>query len=150
MRAVCLEQSTGLSRSRGCPGCIVSEPADTRTQSGRPPGEFPRSEPLRCRESEAGLRGSFFSDDMGTKGPTIGAYTRVGTGSKVIGSITVGERAVIGAGAVVINDVPEAATVVGVPAKVVRQGPTAAELPAALERLERMRAMAAATDENSA
>jgi serine O-acetyltransferase len=94
--------------------------------------------------SGIGLRGSFFSDDMGTRGPTIGAYTRVGTGSKVIGAITVGERAVIGAGAVVISDVPEAATVVGVPAKVVRQGPTAAELPAALERLEQLRAMAAA------
>jgi serine O-acetyltransferase len=93
--------------------------------------------------SGIGLRGSFFSDDMGTKGPTIGAYTRVGTGSKVIGAITIGERAVIGAGAVVIRDVPEAATVVGVPAKIVRQGPTAAELPAALERLERLRAMAA-------
>ena len=28
-----------------------------------------------------GLRGSFFSNDMGTRGPTIGAYTRVGTGA---------------------------------------------------------------------
>lgn len=85
-----------------------------------------------------GLRGSFFSDEMGTRGPTIGAYTRVGTGSKVLGSVTVGERAVIGAGAVVINDVPEAATVVGVPAKVVRQGPVGDELPAAIERMQRM------------
>jgi serine O-acetyltransferase len=85
-----------------------------------------------------GLRGSFFSDDMGTRGPTIGAYTRVGTGSKVLGAVTVGERAVIGAGAVVINDVPEAATVVGVPARVVRQGPVGDELPAALERMAAM------------
>jgi serine O-acetyltransferase len=89
--------------------------------------------------SGIGLRGSFFSRDMGTKGPTIGAYTRVGTGSKVLGNITVGERAVIGAGAVVIRDVPEAATVVGVPARVVRQGPVGDELPAALERLEELR-----------
>ena len=29
-----------------------------------------------------GLRGSFFSDDMGTRGPTIGAYTRIGTGAR--------------------------------------------------------------------
>jgi serine O-acetyltransferase len=85
-----------------------------------------------------GLRGSFFSDDMGTRGPTVGAYTRVGTGSKLLGAITVGERAVIGAGAVVIEDVPEAATVVGVPAKVVRQGPVGDELPAALERMKQM------------
>jgi serine O-acetyltransferase len=85
-----------------------------------------------------GLRGSFFSRDMGTRGPTIGAYTRVGTGAKVLGAITVGERAVIGAGAVVLDDVPEAATVVGVPARVVRQGPVGDELPAALERMQRM------------
>jgi serine O-acetyltransferase len=85
-----------------------------------------------------GLRGSFFGNDMGTRGPTIGAYTRVGTGSKVLGAVNVGERAVIGAGAVVIHDVPEAATVVGVPARVVRQGPVGDELPAALERMRRM------------
>jgi serine O-acetyltransferase len=93
--------------------------------------------------SGIGLRGSFFSNDMGTKGPTIGAYTRVGTGAKVLGNVTVGERAVIGAGAVVIRDVPEAATVVGVPARVVRQGPVGDELPAALERLEALRRTAA-------
>jgi serine O-acetyltransferase len=88
--------------------------------------------------SGIGLRGSFFSDDMGTRGPTIGAYTRVGTGSKILGAVRIGERAVIGASAVVINDVPEAATVVGVPARVVRQGPVGDELPAALERMANM------------
>ena len=74
----------------------------------------------------------------------MGAYTRVGTGSKLLGAITIGERAVIGAGAVVIADVPEAATVVGVPAKVVRQGPVGDELPAALERMKAMMDAAAA------
>ena len=88
-----------------------------------------------------GLRGSFFSDDMGTRGPVIGAYARVGTGAKVLGAITVGDRAVIGAGAVVLDDVPEAATVVGVPARVVRQGPVGDELAPALERLEALRRM---------
>ena len=91
-----------------------------------------------------GLRGSFFGDSMGTKGPTVGAYARVGTGSKLLGAITVGERAVIGAGAIVIEDVPEAATVVGVPAKVVRQGPVGEELVAALARLEELRQLASA------
>jgi serine O-acetyltransferase len=94
--------------------------------------------------SGIGLRGSFFSNDMGTRGPTVGAYTRVGTGSKILGNVTIGERAVIGAGAVVIRDVPEAATVVGVPARVVRQGPVGDELPDALERLAKLRAMAPA------
>jgi len=93
-----------------------------------------------------GLRGSFFSEDMGTRGPTIGAYTRVGTGAKVLGAVTVGERAVIGAGAVVIEDVPEAATVVGVPARVVRQGPVGDELAAALDRLEELRGRQGTTD----
>jgi serine O-acetyltransferase len=88
-----------------------------------------------------GLRGGFFSDTMGTRGPTIGAYTRVGTGAKVLGSVTVGERSVIGANAVVLNDVPEAATVVGVPARVVRQGPVGDELPAALERMAKLMEM---------
>jgi len=92
--------------------------------------------------SGIGLRGSFFSGQMSTKGPTIGAYARIGTGAKVLGAISVGERAVVGAGAVVLEDVPEAATVVGVPARIVRQGPVGDELPAALERLARMREMA--------
>jgi serine acetyltransferase len=60
----------------------------------------------------------------------------------LLGAITIGERAVIGAGAIVIEDVPEAATVVGVPAKVVRQGPVGDELPAALERMQRLMEMA--------
>jgi serine O-acetyltransferase len=89
-----------------------------------------------------GLRGSFFSDDMGTNGPTIGAYTRVGTGAKVLGNISVGQRAVIGAGAVVLTDVPEAATVVGVPARIVRRGPVGPELVSALERLQALRRLA--------
>ncbi len=86
-----------------------------------------------------GLRGSFFSDQMSTRGPDIGPYARIGTGAKVLGAITVGARAVVGAGAVVLDDVPEAATVVGIPARVVRQGPVGDELPAALERLEKLR-----------
>ncbi|HYM14380.1 MAG TPA: hypothetical protein VEZ14_02345 [Dehalococcoidia bacterium] len=89
-----------------------------------------------------GLRGGFFSGQMGTKGPTIGAHARIGTGAKVLGAISVGDRAIIGAGAVVLEDVPEAATAVGVPARVVRQGPVGDELPAALARLEALREMA--------
>ena len=61
---------------------------------------------------------------------------------KVLGNVTVGERAVIGAGAVVLANVPEAATVVGMPARVVRQGPVGDELGPALERLEALRRLA--------
>jgi len=52
-------------------------------------------------------------------GPTIEPNVRLGTGAKVLGRITIGGRANVGANAVVTQDVPEGATVVGVPARVV-------------------------------
>ncbi|MEM7498891.1 MAG: hypothetical protein AAF371_12975 [Pseudomonadota bacterium] len=54
-------------------------------------------------------------------GPTIGKRVKIGTGAKILGPVTVGDGARIGANAVVIEDVPAGATVVGVPARVVRQ-----------------------------
>ena len=57
-----------------------------------------------------GLRGSL-------KGPTIGPGVNIGTGAKVLGPIRVGAGARIGANAVVLDDVPEGATVVGSPAR---------------------------------
>lgn len=53
-------------------------------------------------------------------GPRIGDDVFIGTGAKILGGIRVGDRARIGANAVVLEDVPEGATVVGVPAKPVR------------------------------
>jgi acetyltransferase EpsM len=52
----------------------------------------------------------------------IGARTYVGAGAVVIDRITVGEEAVVGAGAVVTKDVPPNTQVVGVPARVVKEG----------------------------
>ncbi len=54
-------------------------------------------------------------------GPRIGDDVFIGTGAKVLGAITVGDRAKIGANAVVLSDVPAGATVVGIPAKVVER-----------------------------
>ena len=51
------------------------------------------------------------------RGPSIGQDVHVGTGAKVIGPIQIGAGARIGANAVVVNDVPEGATVVGIPAR---------------------------------
>jgi UDP-perosamine 4-acetyltransferase len=51
---------------------------------------------------------------------TVEAEAFVGMGARVIQCLTVGRRAIIGAGAVVLVDVPEYATVVGVPARVVK------------------------------
>lgn len=45
--------------------------------------------------------------------------TTIGSGAVIMGGVTIGEKAVIGAGAVVTKDVPNGATVVGVPAKVI-------------------------------
>jgi serine O-acetyltransferase len=53
------------------------------------------------------------------RGPTIRRDVRIGTGAKVLGPITVHREARIGANAVVVEDVPAGATVVGVPARVV-------------------------------
>lgn len=54
--------------------------------------------------------------------PIIGHNVYIGTGAVLMGAINVGDRARIGANAVVIDDVPEDATVVGVPARVVKIG----------------------------
>lgn len=52
--------------------------------------------------------------------PTIGDNVLIGTGAKLLGNITVGSNANIGANAVILHDVPEGATVVGVPGKIVK------------------------------
>ncbi len=51
--------------------------------------------------------------------PTLGGDVTVGAGAQVIGAVTVGRGAKIGAGSVVVGNVPEYATVVGVPGHVV-------------------------------
>jgi serine O-acetyltransferase len=53
--------------------------------------------------------------------PVIGNDVFIGAGAKIIGPVTVGDGARIGANAVVVHDVPAYATVVGIPARVVRQ-----------------------------
>lgn len=55
------------------------------------------------------------SGDYG--GPTIQNGAHLGSGSKVIGPVTVGRKAVVGANAVVTRDVPDGVTVVGQPAR---------------------------------
>ena len=58
--------------------------------------------------------------DKGKRHPTVGNNVLIGAGAKVLGPIKIGDNARIAAGAVVIEDVPENATAVGVPAKIVR------------------------------
>ena len=59
--------------------------------------------------------------EKGKRHPTVGNNVIIATGAKVLGSITIGDNAKIGAGAVVIKPVPPNSTVVGVPGRVVVQ-----------------------------
>lgn len=53
--------------------------------------------------------------------PTLGDDVFVGAGAKILGPIRIGSHVTIGANAVVVKDVPDGATVVGVPARVIAQ-----------------------------
>jgi serine O-acetyltransferase len=57
--------------------------------------------------------------EKGKRHPTIRDNALVATGAKVLGSIIVGENSKVGAGSVVLKDVPPNSTVVGIPGKVV-------------------------------
>ncbi|QED45923.1 serine O-acetyltransferase [Cytobacillus dafuensis] len=56
--------------------------------------------------------------EKGKRHPTIKDNALIATGAKVLGSITIGENSKIGAGSVVLHEVPPNATVVGIPGKV--------------------------------
>jgi len=65
------------------------------------------------------------ADEM--KGPTIGGHAVIGSGARVIGPVCVGVQARVGANAVVLTDVSDHTTVVGIPARPTRT--SAAVLP---------------------
>jgi serine O-acetyltransferase len=59
--------------------------------------------------------------ETGKRHPTLGNNVLVGVGASILGSITIGDNALIGANSVVLKEVAPNSTVVGVPAKVVRE-----------------------------
>ena len=59
--------------------------------------------------------------EKGKRHPTIKDNVMISAGAKVIGSFTVGENAKIGAGSVVVDEVPPNSTVVGIPGRVVKR-----------------------------
>ncbi|MCR4611242.1 MAG: serine O-acetyltransferase [Lachnospiraceae bacterium] len=59
--------------------------------------------------------------ECGKRHPTIGDNVMISVGAKVLGSFTVGDNSKIGAGSVVIEEVPPNCTVVGVPGRIVKQ-----------------------------
>lgn len=58
--------------------------------------------------------------DSGKRHPTLGNNIMVGAGAKILGPFTVGDNARIAANSVVLREVPENATVVGVPGRIVK------------------------------
>lgn len=84
----------------------------------------------------------------GKRHPTLGQNVVVGAGAKVLGNINLGDHVRVGAGSVVLRDVPEDCTVVGVPGRIVRTGygcplehgklpdPEATTIRSLLERIE--------------
>lgn len=65
--------------------------------------------------------------DIGKRHPTIGDRVIISTGAKVLGPFTVGHDSKIGAGSVVLEEVPPHCTVVGIPGHIVRRNDHAAE-----------------------
>lgn len=59
--------------------------------------------------------------EHGKRHPTIGNNVMISAGAKVLGSFTVGDNSKIGAGSVVLHEVPPNSTVVGVPGRVVKR-----------------------------
>lgn len=63
--------------------------------------------------------------ETGKRHPTLGKNVVVGAGAKVLGSIQIGDNVRIGAASVVLRDVPENCTVVGVPGRIIHHPSTA-------------------------
>ena len=59
--------------------------------------------------------------DRGDRHPKIQSGVLLGAGAKVLGNVTIGEGAKVGAGSVVLHDVPPRTSVAGVPAEIIGQ-----------------------------
>jgi serine O-acetyltransferase len=57
--------------------------------------------------------------ESGKRHPTLGNHVVVGAGAKVLGNLQIGDRVRIGAGSIVLRDVPSDCTVVGVPGRII-------------------------------
>ena len=86
---------------------------------------------------------------QGKRHPTLGNNVMVGSGAKVLGPIKIGDNARVAANSVVLREVPDNSTVVGVPGRVVRingektdhihtPDPVALELQSLKERIEEL------------
>jgi len=62
------------------------------------------------------------STSKGKRHPTLKDNVVIGAGSKVLGNITIGKNSKVGANSVVVKDVPEDSTAIGIPARVLKRG----------------------------
>ena len=62
--------------------------------------------------------------DVGKRHPTLGDGVMVGAGAKVLGPFTIADGSKVAAGAVVLKEIPENSTAVGIPARVVKKDGT--------------------------
>ena len=62
------------------------------------------------------------SSEKGKRHPTVGDHVVIGANATILGNIRIGNNVRVGANSVVLKDVPDDSTVVGVPGKVVRMG----------------------------
>ncbi|HSF71885.1 MAG TPA: serine O-acetyltransferase, partial [Methylotenera sp.] len=83
--------------------------------------------------------------NKGKRHPTLEQGVVIGAGAKVLGPITIGKNAKIGSNAVVVKDVPENATAVGIPARILEE-----EKAKAAAQKAKFSAYAVGGDENDA
>jgi serine O-acetyltransferase len=77
---------------------------------------------------------------MGRQGsPTIGNNVYIGTGAALVGKIKIGNGVKIAANTLVITNIPDGATVMGVPGRIIMRAPKAAQ-PQAIPAVESMNA----------
>lgn len=83
---------------------------------------------------------------LGDRHPKVRQGVMIGAGSNIIGNIEIGACAKVGAGSVVLEDVPPGCTVAGIPAQVVRRTPVTAPKPRPKPRRKRVKAPTAPAD----
>ena len=59
--------------------------------------------------------------NKGKRHPTVKSNTVIGSGAKILGNITIGANSKVGANSVVVCDVPDNSTAVGVPARIIKK-----------------------------
>ena len=69
---------------------------------------------------ESGVVIGAAKNSLPVKVPQLGSFIFIGAGAKVLGDIKIGNHVTIGANAVVVKDVPNGATVVGIPARIIK------------------------------